>query len=421
MIFGLILLNSFFAAIEISLVTLSESKINLEIKNGSKKALKIKKLKETPTHFLSVIQIMIHILTFVQGYLLKNENDLGIYFTIGLVVVSIVFGEITPKRIALNFPLKTAYFLLDLFNVFCFITKPIVWLLNQISNIILYALGIDPHKKNDAVAEDELRYLLNTSYRKGIIDSSENNMIQNIFDFDETKVSDVMRHRKEIIAIKSDVTREELTDLICSEKYTRFPVYEKSLDKIIGIVHVKDVFKGLIEVDKNHLQFDIKDFLRKAYYVMEFKNISELFKEMQLKQNHIAIVVDEYGGTAGIVTIEDVIEEILGDIEDEYDKQNQEIIQISEHEYIIKGTTHLYDIEEELKADLPIDDYETLSGFMLGKFKRIPENNEKIQIIYNNWKFDGLAHDGLVITKIKVSKIELVQQIAQKSEEQPEL
>ncbi|KAB8121954.1 MAG: putative hymolysin [Candidatus Phytoplasma cynodontis] len=432
----LILLNAFFASIEIALVSLSENRINLEIKKGVTKALKIKKIKEKPTIFLSVIQVVIHIITFFQGSILKDNIapwKLWQQYLIQLIVIflSIIFGEILPKRISLISPLKTVYLLSDLFYLISFLIKPIVIFLNTISNIFLFILGVDQNKKNDVFAEEELRFLLNSSYHKGIINRIENNMIQNIFDFDGTVVSEIMRHRKEIVAIKSNITQQELINFIFKEKYTRFPVYEDNIDKIIGIVHVKDIFKNLLKkinednkknntknnnnqkiniLENNNVvlnkEFDIKTFIRKAYYVLEFKNISELFKEMQLKQIHIAIVIDEYGGTSGIVTIEDVIEEILGDIKDEYDnKQNVDISKISDEEYIAKGTAHLYEIEENIKTNLPTDDYDTLSGFMLGQLKRIPESNEKIKIVYKNWQFDGLTHNGLVITKVKITKI----------------
>ncbi|TVY12146.1 hemolysin family protein [Candidatus Phytoplasma pini] len=446
----LILINSFLSAKEIAFVSLSENKINLEVKKGFKKALKIKKFKEKPSHFLTVIQIMVHILTFFQGIILNDHiisnKTMNSYFyfkyfiEITVIFISIVFGEIIPKRIALVFPLKTAYFLTSIFDLICFLVKPFFWFLNKISNLILYFLKIDINIKKDVVAEDELRFLLNVSYRKGIIDSNENNMIQNIFDFDGTIVSNIMCHRKSIVAIESDITKKELISFILKEKYTRFPVYEGNIDKIIGIIHVKDLIKGLLiennsqqfckekfhdqkkkiaqinetefqldnimSQNQNSNKFDIKHFLRKAYFVMEFKNISELFKEMQLTQNHIAIVVDEYGGTSGLVTIEDLIEEILGDIKDEYDKKNvDDILKISDKEYIIKGTSHLHEIEDHLKANLPIEEYDTLSGFMLSKFKKMPDKNTEIEIIYNDWKFIGLTHDGLVIDKIKVNKL----------------
>ncbi|MDO8058610.1 hemolysin family protein [Candidatus Phytoplasma australasiaticum] len=414
-IIALIFINALLSAIEISLVSLSESKLDLEIEKGIKKAVKIKKIKSKPTHFLSVIQIVIHILTVIQGYMLHHDSHGEIQIL--LTILSLVLGDIIPKRIALIYPLKTAYYLLGLFNLVCFFMKPFVWLLHQISNLILYCLRIDPNKTQDIVSEDELRFLLSASYNQGVINSNENNMIQNIFDFNTTKVSDIMRHRKEIVAIRHDISINELREFILKEKYTRFPVYMENLDKILGIVHIKDLFKVLLVTNdqrpykNNYSKFNINHYLRRVFYITEFKNISELLKEMQSKQKHMAIVVDEYGGTAGIVTIEDVIEEILGEIQDEYDKNDFEIVKISDQEFIIKGTVHLCDIEEYLNANLPVDDYDTLSGFMLDKLRRMPESNEKIRIMYNDWIFDGLSHNGLVITKVRVTKSNIPKQI----------
>ncbi|WP_323847614.1 MAG: hemolysin family protein [Phytoplasma sp.] len=408
----LISLNAFFSSIEIALVSLSQNKIDLEVKKGVKKACKIKKIKETPNFFLSVIQIIIHIVTFTQGILINiattQHYNYSVYYKhiieILVVISSIVLGELVPKRIALAYPQQTAYFWIGSFNLICFVTKPLVWIFNQISNFVLFIFRIDTSVKKDVVNDDELRFLITSSYKTGESNNSRKNMIQNVFDFDGTTVSDIMKHRTEIIAVKSDINREEIIDFISREKYTRFPVYEENIDRIIGIAHVKDVFKFLLD-DKNKNSFDIKKILRKAHFVIEFQNISELFKEMQIKQNHIAIVVDEYGGTAGIVTIEDVIEEILGDIEDEYDKQIHEILKVSDKEYIIRGTMHLHETEEHLKADLPIEDYETLSGFILGQLKRMPDKNERIKISYHDWQFEGLKYDGLVIHKVRITKL----------------
>ncbi|QTX02617.1 hymolysin-related protein [Candidatus Phytoplasma luffae] len=407
-IFILILLNAFLSFIEVSLISLNPNKIELRVKQGFKKDLKIKKIKEKPNLFLSVVQIIIHILTFSQGIIInnfqqKNDHYNHYYIEVSVVLCSLIFGELLPKRIALAFPLKIAYLFISLFNIICFFMQPFVWVLNKISDFILFILRIDTNVKGSNIEEEELRFLLNSSYKTGVINTSKKNMLQNVFDFDDTLVSDIMRHRKEIAAINSDITKEELIEFISHEKYTRFPVYEDNMDKIIGIVHVKDIFKGLLTNGNN--KFNIKKFLRKPYYVLEFQHISELFKEMKIKQNHIAIVIDEYGGTSGIVTIEDVIEEILGDIQDEYDQQSKDITKISDKEYLIKGTTHLDEIENNLQIDLPLDNYDTLNGFILGKLKRMPEPNEKIQIIHNDWKFESEKYDGLVIKMVRVTKV----------------
>ncbi|WP_334331008.1 hemolysin family protein [Candidatus Phytoplasma prunorum] len=413
----LIMFNAIFAASEIALVSSSENAIDLDIKKGFKKAIKVKKNKEKPTNFLSMIQIMIHILTFLQGNVvmkyfnnINNIQGFKLYIIeIIIIFVSIIFGELIPKRLAMNSPLKTAYIFVNLMNFISFIFTPLVWLLTKINNFILIILGFDPNKIFNSFSEDEIRLLLSSSYRKGIIDRNENEIIQNVFEFDNTSVSEVMRHRKEIVAIEINFTKKELIKFIEVHKYTRFPVYDESIDNIIGIIHIKDFFKYLIEnneIDINESKkFSINCFMREAHYVLEFKKISELFREMKLKQNHMSIVIDEYGGTAGIVTIEDLIEEILGEIADEYDNKSVDIEKISDHEYIIKGFTSLYEVENILQAGLPVDDYDTISGFMISQLKRWPKKNENVTIIFQGYRFQSLKYINRVITKVKVIKI----------------
>ncbi|MFP7699492.1 MAG: hemolysin family protein [Candidatus Phytoplasma pyri] len=409
----LIIFNAIFAASEIALVSSSENAIDLDIKKGLKKAIKVKKNKEKPTNFLSMIQIMIHILTFVQGNIVTKyfNNFTGlnyIFIEIIIIFVSIIFGELIPKRLAMNSPLKTTYIFVNLMNFISFIFTPLVWLLTKINNFILIILGFDPNKIVNSFSEDEIRLLLSSSYRKGIIDRNENEIIQNVFEFDNTSVSEVMRHRKEIAAVEITCTKKELIQFIEIQKYTRFPVYDESIDNIVGIIHIKDFFKYLIdnnEIDINEVKkFSINDFMREAHYVLEFKKISELFREMKLKQNHMSIVIDEYGGTAGIVTIEDLIEEILGEIADEYDN-SVDIEKISDNEYIIKGFTSLYEVENIIQAGLPVNDYDTISGFMISQLKRWPKKNENVTIIFQGYKFQSLKYINRVITKVKVIKI----------------
>nr|QGX07559.1 HlyC/CorC family transporter, hemolysin-like protein [Candidatus Phytoplasma mali] len=410
----LIIFNAIFAASEIALVSSSENAIDLDISLGFKKAIKVKKNKEKPTNFLSMIQIMIHILTFLQGnVVMKYFSDFKGFqlyiIEIIIIFVSIIFGELIPKRLAMNSPLKTTYIFVNLMNFISFLFTPLVWLLTKINNFILIILGFDPNKIVNSFSEDEIRLLLSSSYRKGIIDRNENEIIQNVFEFDNTSVSEVMHHRKEIAAVEIKCTKKELIQFIETQKYTRFPVYDESIDNIIGIIHIKDFFKYLIdndEIDINESKkFSINNFMREAHYVLEFKKISELFREMKLKQNHMSIVIDEYGGTAGIVTIEDLIEEILGEISDEYDNKSVDIEKISDNEYIIKGFTSLYEVENIIQAGLPVDDYDTISGFMISQLKRWPKKNENVTIIFQGYQFQSLKYVNRVITKVKVIKI----------------
>src|SRR5690606_25072533 len=246
---------------------------------------------------------------------------------------------------------------------------------------------------------------LNASEQKGVIDSSENEMIQNIFEFDTTTVEEVMTHRTEVSAIDIEATREEVISYVTNEKYTRFPVYEGTIDKIIGTLHVKDLLKFL-ELNPNQEEFDLRKLLRDPLFVPQSKNTRQLFKDMQASKVHIAIVIDEYGGTAGIVTFEDLIEEIVGNIFDEYDEDEVEIETIKEDQYEIDGLTNIDDVEELLNAHLPVEEYVTLSGFILGQLGRFPEQDETIVIVYNNYRFEVLEVEDKVIERVKVTKIE---------------
>ncbi|WP_349401817.1 HlyC/CorC family transporter [Candidatus Phytoplasma solani] len=413
----LILLNAFFAASEISFISTNESKIELDIKKGNKKALRVKKIKEKPTAFLSVIQIMIHIITFFQGnivtstYLSNSHNSdvlnkwlKPILIETIIIVASIIFGELIPKRLAMSAPSKTAYFFATPILLISWIIKPLVWILTKISNLFLMIFGINPNKNNVSVSEDELRLMLNSSYRKGIIDKNENNMIQNIFDFDHTAIFEVMRHRTQVVAINDDITKEEMIEFIRNQKYTRFPVYENNIDNIIGVVHIKDIFKYLMFRTDNEI-FNIKNFIRKPYFVPDSKNTSELFREMQSNKNHIAIVIDEHGGTAGIITFEDLIEEILGEIFDEYDKDEEVMIkEVDQGEYIANGFSNLEEIKEIIKIEFNSGDYDTLSGFLIGQLGRFPQKDEKIKIAYKGYQFEVLQCKDKVISKIKIYK-----------------
>jgi putative hemolysin len=409
----LIALNAFFAACEISFISTNENKIELDIKKGNKNAVRVKKIKAKPTTFLSVIQIMIHIITFFQGnivtsyWLRKKEAHFSLY-NIGIealiITLSIIFGELIPKRIAMNAPSKIAYLFSSSISLIAWIITPLVWILTKVSNLFLIVFGLNPNKNSIQVSEDELRLMLTSSYQKGIIDKDENKMIQNIFEFDHTNISEVMRHRTEVVAIDVEITKGELIKTIKNEKYTRFPVYANSIDNIIGVFHVKDIFNYLMCPKLNNF-FNLKNFIKKPFFVPDTKNTNELFREMKKNKTHIAIVIDEYGGTAGIITFEDLIEEILGEIFDEYDNEESMIKEINTNEYIVNGFANLEEVAEAIKLEFNTEDYDTLSGFLIGKLGRFPNTNDKnTEIIYKNFKFKILKHNDKVISQIKVTR-----------------
>lgn len=424
-----IVLNGIFAASEIALVSANRREIQEDADAGGKKAKKAKrvlKLIENPTRFLSTIQIGITMFGFINGVIAADAfsnlisdqiaNWTGfdtliiipvVTFIITLILTyfQVIFGELVPKRIAMKSPERVSYIFIGFLSVIAVIMKPFVVLLTSSANLIIRLFGINPQDDDDTLSEEELILELNASESKGFIDSSENEMIQNIFEFDSTTVEEVMTHRTEVSAINVNSTRDELVKFVTNEKYTRFPVYEETLDKIVGTLHVKDLLKYLSEhEDKN--EFDIHEILRDPLFVPQSKNTRALFREMKLTKTHIAIVIDEYGGTAGIITFEDLIEEILGNISDEYDEDEEEIQAISEDRYEIDGLIDLDDVEDLIHAGLPIEDYDTLSGFLLGQLGRFPEADESIVVVYGHYRFEVLSYEDKIIERVLVTRVE---------------
>jgi putative hemolysin len=314
-----------------------------------------------------------------------------------------IFGMLIPKRLAYKYTNKIAYGTIDIIIFMTQLFRPIIWLFNTISSLIGRIIGLKPHEGERKVTEEEIRTIVEESSKVGSIDEEEGEMIQNVFDFSDTTVDEIMTHRTEISAISIKSTRAQLMDFIREEQYTRYPVYDGNIDHIVGTIHVKDLLKYL---DKPEEKFSLKSLIRPPYFVPESKRTAELFREMQKQKNHIAVVLDEYGGTAGIVTIEDLIEEIVGNISDEYDEDEEDVKQISDEQFEIDGLANIHDIDDILEADLPVEDYDTISGFILGQLGRFPEENETISIVYNGFRFDVLNIENKIITKVRVTKLE---------------
>lgn len=440
LIFVFIFLNGVFAASEIAIVASSRRELEQDAEKTGKislKAKKVLKLIEDPTRFLSTIQIGITMFGFINGAIAADafasiiSNSIAtsvnldilivqpvvtVLITLVLTYLQVVLGELVPKRLAMKAPEKIAYTFVGFLSVIALIMRPFVALLTSTANVIVRLMGVSPNDNDDTLSEDELILELNASESKGIIDSGENEMIQNIFEFDTTTIEEVMTHRTEVSAIEINMDKTELISYVTNEKFTRFPVYEDTIDKIIGTLHVKDLLKYLHE-HPNPDDFDIKSLIRDPYFVPQSKKTRELFKDMQSQKVHIAIVIDEYGGTAGIVTFEDLIEEILGNISDEYDDEEDEISTINENVYEIDGLTNIDDVEDIIHAGLPVEDYDTLSGFILGQLGRFPDENEAIVIVYNNYRFEVLEYEDKVIERVKVTKIEEELNITEQTDE----
>lgn len=425
----LIILNAFFAGSEMALVSLNDNKIKLLAENGDKKARMVQSLLSEPSRFLATIQIGITLSGLLASAFASRNfvemisriiHDVGlpidphlidvistVIITLVLSYFTLVLGELVPKRLALQKAEQISFLAVTPLSLLSKITSPFVKLLTVSTNVIVRLFGIDPNIEEEDVTEEEIRMMVDVGQERGTIQDTEKEMINNIFEFDNKTVSDIMTHRTNIIAVPSDLTFKEAIHIANVERYTRIPVYEENIDHIIGILNLKDLFHYIENGDQD--SFNIKEIIREPYFVLESLRIDHLLKDMQKNKVHLAIAIDEYGGTDGIVTMEDILEEIVGNIFDEYDDpemDKEDIEQINENSYLMAGTTDLDEVEELLKVDFPTEDYDTLSGFIIGQLGYIPEPEEKPSIYYENFLFEVEEINERRIVKVRVSEIE---------------
>lgn len=425
----LIFLNAFFSASEMAFISLNINKLRA---NEDKRSAKISKIIADSTHFLSSIQVGVTLSGFLASaiaseafsqVMIEGLINMGVnmnmeviksfvlvFITLILSYVTILFGELVPKKIAIAYPEQVSRIVVYPMNFFSVLSLPIVKFLAFSTRFVLRLFKIDPDKFEDSATEEEIKLLVSVSSESGNIDEVEREMIDNIFAFDDMYVEDIMTHRTEVLALSEDWTFEEVIKFVSNERYTRYPVFKDNLDNVIGTIHLRDLLKYTYSDQEYHLH----DILRKPYYVPTSKKTDELFNEFKLNKTHIAIVVDEYGGTAGIITMEDLIEEIMGDISDEYDEdESLGIIQISDEMWIVDGDSELYDLEESLGVDLPVDKFDTVSGFIISELGRLPEtsdlNSLESAIVYDNFRFIITKADEKVVTKVRVIKIKTIE------------
>ena len=389
----LILLNAYFAATEIAFISLNDAKIEKNAKEGNKKAKQILKMLKTPSKFLATIQIGITLAGFLSSAFASDAfadelapvlNNLipsvsievwrGISIVIITIILSfftLVFGELVPKRLAMKYYEKISYATIGVIRAISIITAPFVKLLTFSTNIISKLFGVG-EAEEEVVTEEEIKMMIAEGEEKGTIERGEKQLLNNVFEFNDIIVSEIMTPRTDMYAIDINKNLREMLDEIDEFKYSRIPVYNESIDDIEGILFVKDILKPL----KDNEEIDIRKIMREPYFVPESKDIDELFKEMQQNKVQMAIVIDEYGGTAGLITMEDIIEELVGNIFDEYDEEELDIKKIDENTYIVNGMITSYELKKIFDVELPEGDYETLSGYLLDKLGRIPEEEE---------------------------------------------
>jgi len=417
-------LNGFFAASEIALISLNDNKLRFMSNDRNKKKIELlKKLLSEPGRFLATIQIGITLGSMLSSaFASESFSDRlvglikltgipvpdAVLKSISVIVISmilsyfsLVIGELVPKRIAMKKEEDISLFAVRPLYILSVATLPVVKFLNASTNVIVRLFGIDPNQDEEEVTEEEIRMMVDVGEEKGAIQENEKEMINNIFDFDNKTAMDIMTHRTDIVALPIDAGLKEVINVINEEKYTRIPVYEGSIDNIIGILHAKDIIK-FIDCDQSREDFDLRKLIRNPYNVPWSKRTDELFSELQKSKNHMAIIIDEYGGTAGIVTMEDLVEEIVGNILDEYDEEEKELEKLDDNTYIASGSVGLDVVKEQFDAPLPIEKYDTLSGFVISQLGRIPEHEEKPEI-----EFSGLVFKVMEISEKKIEKIKI--------------
>lgn len=421
----LIALNGFFAASEIAMISLNDNKIRLQAEEGDKKAKLIKKLLDNPSGFLATIQIGITLAGFLASafasesfaYRIVNlikatgiaipETVLKtvsmVLITLILAYFTLVLGELVPKRLAMKKAEPISMFAIGPLNILSKITYPFVKFLTLSTNFFVRLFGVDPNEEDEQVTEEEIRMMVDVGEEKGTIDEIEKVMINNIFEFDNKTAEEIMTHRTRIAALPVDASFSQAINLINVEKYSRIPVYEGNIDNIVGVLQTKDIIE-FISKNSPHTSFDLKNIIRQPYFVPASKRTDELFRELQRQKNHFAIIIDEYGGTAGIVTIEDLIEEIVGNIFDEYDEEEKFVDKVDENTFMINGSSSLDLVADYLEVELPTEDYETLSGFIVGQLGRIPKKDDKPTVEFNGLLFKVEKVENKRISKVKVCK-----------------
>lgn len=375
----LLLLSAFFSSAETALTTVNKIRIRTLAEEGKKRAKTVLKITDDSGKMLSAILIGNNIVNLsaasITTSLAYSFGGSMVAIASGILTLAILlFGEITPKTMATIHAERMSLIYAPVINVFMKLMTPVIFIINGLSLGVLFLLRVDPNDKNRAMTEMELRTIVDVSHEDGVIESEEKEMIYNVFDLGDAKAKDVMVPRVHVTFADAESSYDELIELFREDKFTRLPVFEETTDNVIGTINMKDLL-----LFDNSKEFHVRDILREAYFTYEYKNISELLVEMRQASFNIAIVLDEYGETAGLITLEDILEEIVGEIHDEYDENEEDFIrEISEVEYLIEGSMNLDDLNDRLNLSLESEDYDSLGGFIIEHLDRLPEAGDSI-------------------------------------------
>lgn len=417
-------INAFFASAEMAMVSVDQNKLKREVEDGDKKAKKILEILSDQSNFLSTIQVAITLAGFFNSALAATgiSKRLEVFFvsksisysytlstviiTVLLSYINIVFGELVPKRVALVKSEQFARASIGVVSATAVIFKPFVKLLSWSTNLVLNMIGISTVDVEGKVTLNDIKSLVQLGQTQGVIDDVEGEMIKSVIGFDDTYAEEIMTARPEVFMIDINEPFDIFLDEMLNLKYSRIPVYEDEVDNIIGVLYLKDYL--LESYKKGFENVDIRSILRPGYFVPERKNVNDLFTELQTNNRHMALLIDEYGGFSGIVTMEDLIEEIVGDIDDEYDHDEPEIQQITDNIWIAKGTISIKELNFRLstKLDEETEDYDTLGGLLIFLLGHIPEDGEQMSLNFENIIFDILEIKDKRIQEVKITVLD---------------
>ncbi|MDF2943967.1 MAG: hypothetical protein K0S01_2825 [Herbinix sp.] len=420
----LILFNAMISSAEAALVNVNENSVKKKAENGLKSAQAILKILEKPNRYLNVLELLLsstHVIlgmTFFSYFLPRIEAtivksgiraDLNIIrpfyyilFTVVLALGTVLFGTILPKKFAIKYSGVMIYQLVGFIRLFGFLFGPFAWVIEKAMNLVLFIFGIKPSELTDNVTEEEIISMVNEGHEQGVFDAGEVEMISNIIELGDKEAQDIMTHKKKIIAVNAEMTIEDALRFMLSENYSRYPLYEGNRDNVIGILHMKDVIGAYISEELKHKT--LNEIAREPYFVPDSQNINILFHEMQLKNIHMAIVIDEYGQTAGLVAMEDFLEEIVGNIQDEYDVEESMILSVDEDSVTVKGSISLEELEDELDIALYNEDYDTLNGLLISLLDRIPGDGENATLNFQGYRFDVLETKNKMTQRVRITK-----------------
>ena len=425
----LILLNAFFVAAEYGLVTARRTRI-IELQHqGNRRARDVLRITANPPYFIAAMQLAVTLTSLGIGALGEQalshafDNFLATVLAVLLAYLILTFlhvvlGELVPKGVALGHKEATALAVALPVRAFFVVFRPFIWVLERATALVLRTLGLEPPgAENEPLSEAELRMVVSQSTRSGEIEVQEQEMLYKVFDFADKEASDVMVPRPEVVALSIDLPPEQALEAVMDSPYTRYPVYRESLDDVVGILHVRDLFSGLRERGMHDVK--IEEIVRPAHIVPETKDLAALLAEFRRTNQHMAIVVDEYGDMEGIVTLEDLLEEIVGEIEDEFDLPDESVEQVDDDTIRIDGTFPIDDFNERFRADLPAEDYHTVAGFVFGLLGRQPEVGDDIS--HDGIRFDVLEVEGSRINRLAVTFEQRRDQRDRDEEERDEL